>query len=57
MYISYPSASLPDKITMVIELTFATRYIKMCVFQVRSNANFHFECTDTFPQNRHHKNK
>jgi len=36
MYVLNPSASLPDKITMVIELTFATRYIKMCVFPVCS---------------------
>lgn len=34
MYISNPSASLPDKITMVTKLTFATRYIKMWVFPV-----------------------
>jgi hypothetical protein len=36
MYISNPSVSLPYKITMVIELTFATRYIKMWVFPVCS---------------------
>jgi hypothetical protein len=36
MYVSNPSASLPYKITMVTELTFATRYIKMCVFLVCS---------------------
>jgi hypothetical protein len=34
MYISNPSASLPDKITMVTELAFATRYIKMWMFPV-----------------------
>jgi hypothetical protein len=57
MYILNPSAMLPDKITMVIELATATRYNKCGCFRFAvSNANFHFEYMDTFPQN-HHKHK
>ena len=37
MYISNSSASLPDKITIVNELAFATRHIKMWAFSVCSD--------------------